>query len=267
VIVSDARRVDLGDGEVTHVEQWGQSGPFLLCVHGITSSRRSWARTGAYFASAYRVVAYDQRGHGDSAGVPGPMRLERSLQDLEAVAATLDGPIRGLIGHSWGGAVAILGGRRIAAERVIAIDPMVHQAPGMWAADFVDDIRDVLAVPEAAREAAIRTMFAGLPELEIDAKVHAMRRMRIESIESLGAENAADAGKWDLREALRNYPKPLFMPVADPSDSVILPDDLAFVRDAGGPQVAIEVFTGQGHTLQRTSFEAFAAASEKFLAG
>jgi hypothetical protein len=28
------------------------------------------------------------------------------LADLEAVVATLDGPIRGLIGHSWGGAVA-----------------------------------------------------------------------------------------------------------------------------------------------------------------
>jgi pimeloyl-ACP methyl ester carboxylesterase len=267
MIVSEAQQVGLGDGALTAVEQWGRGGPILLCVHGITSSRKMWARTAEYFSDRYRVVAYDGRGHGDSAGVRGPMTLERSLADLEAVAATLAGPIRGLIGHSWGGAVAILGGRRIACERVIAIDPMVHQAPGAWAADFVDDVRDVLAVPPAERAPAIREMFAHIPPVEIDAKVHAMQSMRIETLEALGAENEADAGKWDLRDALRDYPKPLFLPVADPSDSVIFPDDLAFVREHGGPNVSIEVFSGEGHTLQRSAFEKFAAASERFLAG
>jgi pimeloyl-ACP methyl ester carboxylesterase len=266
MMVSEAQQVQLGDGEVTAVEQWGRSGPILLCVHGITSSRKMWTRTAEYFSPHYRVVAYDQRGHGDSAGVRGPMTLERSLADLEAVAATLDGPIRSLIGHSWGGAIAILGGRRIACERVIAIDPMIHQAPGKWAADFVDDVREVLAIPPSERGAAIREMFANIPAVEIDAKVHAMRSMRIEVLEALGAENEADAGKWDLREALRDYPKPLYLPVADPGDSVIFPEDLAFVRAHGGPNIRIEVFAGEGHTLQRSAFEKFAAASERFLA-
>jgi pimeloyl-ACP methyl ester carboxylesterase len=267
VIVSEAQQAQLGDGAVAAVELWGRRGPILLCVHGITSSRKMWTRTAEYFSSKYRVVAYDQRGHGDSAAVPGPMTLERSLADLEAVAATLDGPIRGLIGHSWGGAVAILGGRRIACARVVAIDPMIRQAPGMWAADFVDDVRDVLAVPAPERAPAIRQMFARIPAVEIDAKVHAMQSMRIETLEKLGAENGADAGRWDLREALRDYPKPLYLPVADPSDSVIFPEDLAFVREHGGPNVSLEVFTGDGHTLQRSAFERFAAATERFLQG
>jgi len=266
MIASDAQEVELGDGHVTAVEQWGAGGSILLCVHGITSSRKMWARTAQYFSTKYRVVAYDQRGHGDSAAVAGPMTLERSLADLAAVAATLGGPIRGLIGHSWGGAVAIVGGRRIACERVVAIDPMVHQASGMWAADFVDDVRDVLAIPPAQRGPAVRAMFSGAPPIEIDAKVHAMASMRIEAIEALGAENGADAGKWDLREALRDYPKPLYLAVADPGDSVIFPDDLAFVRAFGGPNVSIDVYTGEGHTLQRTAFEKFAAAVDRFLA-
>ncbi len=265
MIATAARRVELGDGAATHVEQWGDSGPIVLCVHGITSSRRMWARTGQHLAPAFRVVAYDQRGHGDSAGVPGPMTLERSLRDLEAVVATLDGPVRGLIGHSWGGAVAILGGRRIACERVIAIDPMVHQAAGMWAADFVDDLRDVFGIAPAERPAAIRTMFASAPPVEIEAKVHAMQSMRLETIAALGAENEADAGKWDLRDALRDYPKPLYLPVADQSDSVISADDLAFIRSAGGPNVTVEVYDGEGHTLQRSAFEKFAAAAQAFL--
>lgn len=265
MIASVARRVDLGDGALTAVEQWGETGPILLCVHGITSSRKMWQRTGEHFAPHFRVVAYDARGHGDSADVRGPMTLERSLADLDIVAASLNGPIRGLVGHSWGGAVAILGGRRIRCQRVIAIDPMVHQAPGAWASDFVDDLRDVLAVSPAEREPAIRTMFAGAPPVEIDAKVHAMRSMRIETIEALGAQNAADTGGWDLREALRSYPKPLYLAVADPSDSVIAADDLTFIREHGGPNVRIDVFAGEGHTLQRTAFEKFAPAAERFL--
>lgn len=265
MIVPSARQVALGDGTLTSVEQWGESGPVLLCVHGITSSRKMWQRTGEFFAPHFRVVAYDGRGHGDSAGVAGPMTLERSLADLDIVAGALNGPIRGLIGHSWGGAVAILGGRRIRCQRVIAIDPMVHQAPGTWAADFVDDLREVFAIPPAHREPAIRAMFANAPPVEIDAKVHAMRSMRLATIEALGVDNDADAGGWDLREALRSYPKPLYLPVADPSDSVIFPADLAFIREHGGPNVTVEVFEGEGHTLQRTAFEKFAAAAARFL--
>ncbi len=267
MIASDVRRVDLGDGNVTEVEQWGTRGPILLCVHGITSSRKMWQRTADYFSANYRVVAYDQRGHGDSAAVAGPMTLERSLADLAAVTDILDGEIRGLIGHSWGGAVALLGGLRIRAERVIGIDPMIRPAAGMWVADFVDDLRDVLAVPPGEREPAIRSMFAGNLPVEIDAKVHAMRSMRLESVEALGTENRADEGGWDLRDALRDYPKPLYLAVADPSDSVIASDDLSFVRERGGPNITIEVYAGEGHTLQRSAFEKFAAASERFLAG
>lgn len=265
MIGSEIRRVDLGDGNVTDVEQWGTRGPILLCVHGITSSRKMWQRTADYFSAQYRIVAYDQRGHGDSAAVGGPMTLERSLADLAAVTDTLDGEIRGLIGHSWGGAVALLGGLRIRCERVIGIDPMIRTAPKQWAADFVDDLRDVMAVAPAEREAAIRTMFAGNLPVEIDAKVHAMRSMRLATVEALGAENHADDGGWDVRDALRDYPKPLYLAVADPSDSVITPDDLAFVRERGGSRVTIEVYAGEGHTLQRSAFEKFAAASEGFL--
>jgi pimeloyl-ACP methyl ester carboxylesterase len=265
VIAPLARRVTFADGVATNLDEWGESGPFVVCVHGITSSRKMWTRTGEYFASRYRVVAYDQRGHGDSAAVPGPMTLERSLADLEAVAATLDGPIRGLIGHSWGGAVALLGGRRIRCERVVGIDPMVRQMPGMWAADFVDDLREVFAISPARREPAIRSMFAGSPPVEIDAKVHAMRSMRLETIAALGAENDADAGAWDLRESLRAYPTPLYLAVADQSDSVIGAADLATIREIGGPNVSVEVYAGEGHTLQRTAFEKFAAATADFL--
>ena len=259
--------VALGDGHTTRADQWGESGPILLCVHGITSSRKSWTRLAQHFAAEYRVVAYDQRGHGDSANVPGPMTLERSLRDLEAVVAALDAPVHGLLGHSWGGAVAILGGRRIACERVVAIDPMIHQAPGTWYAEFVDDLRTLFGTPSKERERVIRDHYAdaGWPAIEVDAKVHAMRSMTIDSIIALGQENGVDEGKWDLRPSLRGYPKPLLLPLADQSDSVVAEADRTFVRENGGPNVKIEVFTGEGHSLQRSAFDKFAALTAAFL--
>jgi pimeloyl-ACP methyl ester carboxylesterase len=95
--------------------------------------------------------------------------------------------------------------------------------------------------------------------------VHALRNMTIEPVVALGAENGADAGKWDLREVVRGYPKPLLLLLADPSDSVVSPEDAAFVREAGGANVMVEVFEGEGHTLHRTAFDRFAASVSAFL--
>jgi len=267
-VIGTARsfRADLGDGAATTVEIWGDSGPILLCVHGITSSRKMWTRTAQFFAPRYRVVAYDARGHGDSADVVGPMSLARSVADLEAVKARLGEPIHALIGHSWGGAVVILGGRGSDIGRVIALDPMVRQLPGTWDGDFVDDLREVFAVPPTQREPAIREMFAGALPVEIDAKVHAMRGMRIETIAALGGENFVDDGRWDLRPQLEAYPIPLLLAAADPSDSVIRPEDLAFIGAEGGAHVTVEVLGGEGHTYIRNAFEKFAPLAARFLA-
>jgi pimeloyl-ACP methyl ester carboxylesterase len=265
VLASTQRTIDLGDGDVTILEQWGASGPALLCVHGIGSSRKSWVRTAEAFARTHRVFAYDQRGHGDSAAIAGPMTHEQSVRDLLTVARAIDGEIVGLIGHSWGGAIVLKGGHELDCTRVIAVDPLIYYATGQWTSDFVDDLSPLLAGPESARDAAVRDMFAGLPPVEIDAKVHALRHMSIDPIVALGAENGADEGKWDLREGVRGYPKPLLLLLADPSDSVVSPADVAFVREHGGGNVTIDVFTGEGHTLHRTAFDRFAASVKAFL--
>lgn len=263
---STQRTIDLGDGDVTTLEQWGEQGPAILCVHGIGSSRKSWVRTAQALAASYRVFAYDQRGHGDSAAIAGPMTHEQSVRDLLTVARAIDGEIEALIGHSWGGAIVLLGGHEVPSARVIAIDPLIYQPPGTWASDFIAGLQPVLAVPANVREPVIREMFAGLPPVEIDAKVHAMRNMSIEPIVALGADNDVDAGRWDLRDAVRAYPKRLLLLLADPSESVVLPAEVAFVREQGGANVTIEVFAGEGHTLHRTAFDRFAASVKAFLA-
>lgn len=258
------RRVTFDDVASTVLETWGDAGPNLLCVHGITSSRKSWARLATRFALAYRVHAYDQRGHGDAARVHGPMTLERSVRDLAEVTAAIGEPIDALIGHSWGGAVVLLGGLQGLAERVVAIDPMVHQtAP--WREDFVDDIAADLALDRVAREREFMQRYASWGELEIAGKIHAMASMAIEPIERLGSENHADEGGWDIRERIAGYPKPLLAFLAG-IDSVVSDHDKTWLAEHLGRNARIVTFTEQGHNLHRTDFEQFVLDLEAFLA-
>jgi pimeloyl-ACP methyl ester carboxylesterase len=191
------------------------------------------------------------------------MTLERSVADLQAVAASLPGGVDLLVGHSWGGAVALLGGRALPARRVLAIDPMLRVAPDTFAADYVDDLRAPLALEAVAKEAAIRAMYAGAHAADIAGKVHAMLPMHIESLEHLGSENGVDSGAWDLRQSVAAYPVPLLVLVAG-EDSVLSADDLAFLREQGGPNVNVRVFEGEGHNLQRTAFDEFLRVARAF---
>jgi pimeloyl-ACP methyl ester carboxylesterase len=250
------RTVALGDGAETRLESWGSAGPIVLCVHGITSSRRSWSRLGETLAPDYSVYAYDQRGHGDSARVLGPMTLQRSVADLGEVALALPGPVDLLIGHSWGGAVAILGGRSILVRKVLAIDPMIRVLPGTFESEYVDDLRPLCATHGAERERGIRAMYEGAHSADVEAKVHSMLPMSIEALERLGRENDVDSGGWDIRKEAAAYPHPLLI-LAAGVDSVMSPDDLAFIRTQGGPNVTLRIVEGQGHNLHRDAFERF----------
>ena len=266
-MASTTTTVELPDGESTVLERWGSAGPLLLCVHGIASSRKSWARTADALAKSYRVAAYDQRGHGDFAKIWGPMTLQQSVADCVAVADSLEEPIAGIIGHSWGGTVALLAGPKIQTTKVVAIDPMIHQAPGNnWYADFVHELEPLMAEPPERREAAIRKTFAGLPPIEIDAKVHALKNMSLKPLFRLGEQNGADFGRWDIRTELRRYPLDLLLLLADPAESVVLADDMWIIEETLGPKGRIVAFEGEGHTLHRTAFERYIETITGFLA-
>src|ERR1700686_2407479 len=142
---TETRRVALESGATTTVECWGDAGPAILCVHGISSSRRDFTRLGEALASTHRVFAYDQRGHGD-AETAAPMTLDVLAADLRSVADSI-GTVAAVVGHSWGGAVALVGGPKI-ARALVLVDPMIRVAPGTFengAAHGGWDLRERLA--------------------------------------------------------------------------------------------------------------------------
>ncbi len=247
----ETRRVVLETGATTVVECWGDAGPAVLCVHGIASSRRDFARLGEALAPTHRVFAYDQRGHGD-AETSGPLALDALAGDLRAVADSI-GTVAAVVGHSWGGAVALIAGPKV-ARAVVLIDPMLRVAPGTFEREYVDDLASLLGVPPGdARDAAVRAAFATAHAQDREGKVHAMRRLELDVVRGLGSDNDADAGGWDLRERLRAPKVPVCVLLAG-DESVVAADDL----DGAAAGVRVVTFDGHGHALHRTAFERFA---------
>lgn len=114
------RRIRFGEVPLALTE-WDE-GPTVLLVHGWGSDARSfWGLVDPLAARGLRVVALDLPAHGRSGG-----RRTNMLHCAEAilhVAAEL-GPLRGAVGHSFGGpTVALAGVRGATPERLVMAAP------------------------------------------------------------------------------------------------------------------------------------------------
>jgi pimeloyl-ACP methyl ester carboxylesterase len=252
-VIGEVRRVALETGATTTVECWGEAGPAVLCVHGIGSSRRDFARLGEALASTHRVFAYDQRGHGESTGGDGRMALELLAADLRAVADSI-GTVTVVVGHSWGGAVALIGGPKV-ARALVLIDPMLRVPPDSFERDYVESLALLLFNEGAARERDVRAAFAEAHALDREGKVHAMQSLSLATIRRLGSDNGVDSGGWDLRERLERLKIPTTILLAG-EDSVVAPEDVV----ALAPPVRLEHVAEHGHALHRSAFERFVSA-------
>ena len=86
-------------------EQQGEL-PAVVLVHGLSSSRHIWDRV-LPLLSPLRVIAYDQRGHGESDKPESGYAFGDMTADLEAVLDATGIERAVLAGHSWGGNVAV----------------------------------------------------------------------------------------------------------------------------------------------------------------
>lgn len=103
---------------------------WLAVLHGIFGSGRNWASVARRVVRArpeWGAVLVDLREHGESVGFEPPHTLERTAADLEALASGRD--MRAVLGHSFGGKVALLRGRD---------DPAIEQ---VWVIDSTPEAR------------------------------------------------------------------------------------------------------------------------------
>jgi len=85
------------------LEEWGEPGsPLVVCLHGVTSHGRHFAKLAKEALPGYRVLAPDLVGHGSSSYEP-PWTIEAHV---DAIARTVGTEPAVLIGHSFGGRLA-----------------------------------------------------------------------------------------------------------------------------------------------------------------
>jgi esterase len=116
---------------------------WLAVLHGIFGAGRNWASVARALVRErpeWGALLVDLREHGDSTGFPPPHTLERTAADLDGLERA--GGIRAVLGHSFGGKIALLRGRD---------DPTVQQ---VWVIDSTPDGRD----PEGGAWAMLATL-------------------------------------------------------------------------------------------------------------
>jgi pimeloyl-ACP methyl ester carboxylesterase len=104
----EVRAVRLADGIVISCHLSGEPGsPPMVLLHALGEEAAGWDDVAARFATRFRVVALDLRGHGASSW-PGVYSFPVMRDDVLGVLDSLDLHNVVLVGHSMGGTVAYL---------------------------------------------------------------------------------------------------------------------------------------------------------------
>jgi pimeloyl-ACP methyl ester carboxylesterase len=256
------------------IREEGRGEPLVL-VHGAGTSSAIWRRAMPLLAEQRRVIAPDLPGYGGSpASGPGfaleevTDRLAAGLQDA-GVPAPYD-----LVGHSMGGAIAIL----LAGRHPERVRRLVLVAPAGLAAlpRVAAGLLGAVAAPFAIARRTVATPLAGsafVRRLALAGVARDGARVPAEHARAVLASSAgatrigpglASAAAADLRRALASLDGPLGL-VWGEHDLVIPPRRIEVIRRAR-PDVQLSVVPDTAHAPMLERPEAFCAALEDVLA-
>ncbi len=269
---AQSQMIDLPDGRF-HYLSWGADRselPSVLLLHGITSSALSWVRVGPVLAERYRVYALDQRGHGDSIKPErGAYSLRQTADDAIAFmeALGLEHPV--LIGHSWGGATAmVLASGAGSQQSVPSFSHVILEDPAhnfgldgseKWASFYSKDI----GRPAHELRPEIAASSPGWTEADIEGKIDALQKVTREAVFSVFSNNG-QAG--DLLPLLANITAPTLLLRADAALGTVI-DTSAWERARQyltAHSRAVEI-NGASHNIHRSKYTAFMQAVNDFL--
>jgi pimeloyl-ACP methyl ester carboxylesterase len=111
--------VTTGDGQLVSYVDHGGDGPAVVLLHSFLMDVSMWAQQVAAFGDSYRLIAIDERGHGETP-VTAPFDYWDVARDALAVLDDLGIGSAAVIGTSQGGFIA-LRMALLAPERVTAL--------------------------------------------------------------------------------------------------------------------------------------------------
>ena len=95
------------NGMQFHYVDWSGAGRPIVLLHGLASNSRIWDMVAPILSQKYRVVALDQRGHGDTDKPDHGYEFASVIDDLNRFINIMDFEKPIIVGHSWGGDVAL----------------------------------------------------------------------------------------------------------------------------------------------------------------
>lgn len=131
------------------VRTFGRRGPQVVLIHGLASTQHIWDLVIPRLERRFRVVTYDQRGHGESSKPSDGYDFANVCADLGAVLRAVKAKRPVLVGHSYGANVAIDFGARDpdAVAGIMCVDGGMGSMSEMmsW-----KDAKQMLAPPKLA---------------------------------------------------------------------------------------------------------------------
>jgi pimeloyl-ACP methyl ester carboxylesterase len=257
------------------IREEGDGDDPLVLVHGAGTSGAIWRRAMGLLAPGRKVVAPDVPGYGGSPPAGRGFALEEVTERLVAgldeagVAAPYD-----LVGHSMGGAIAIL----LAARRPERVRRLVLVAPAGLAAlpRPVAGLLGAVAAPYAIARRRLATPLAGsafVRRLALAGVAYDGARVPVEHARAVLASSEgatrigpglASAAAADLQDALAEVRAPLGL-VWGEHDPVIPRRRIEVIRGVR-PDAVVEVVPETAHAPMLERPEAFCAALETVLA-
>jgi pimeloyl-ACP methyl ester carboxylesterase len=252
----------------------------VVLIHGITSSSLSWARVGPRLAGSHRaggvgeryVVAVDLKGHGDSGRPASGYRFADQAHEVAEAITRLGLRNVSLIGHSWGGAVAVqlATSGEATLQRLVLEDPALGFRSARPVSDAEAHAARVRAVEGYAtsvglsrEEAEARSRLsatAGWTEVDVAGRVDAMVKGSHDAVRAVFRENAT----WDVIDLLAKLTCPTLLVRAPQANGGIV-DDAALAVAASNPLIQVVTVADADHNVHRGQFDAFMAAVEPFL--
>jgi pimeloyl-ACP methyl ester carboxylesterase len=263
------------NGVTLHYLDWGAADrPPVILLHGITGHARVWDHLASRLLPGHRVLALDQRGHGDSDAAPDDdYGVGTMADDVAAVAASLRLDRFALIGHSMGGRIAI----KYAADHAARLDRLViiDIGPEINLAGL-QRVRDMMAhSPERieSEEWAVEYIRRGNPLQDLDMlreRVrHGLKRRPDGELTWKYAKGLRDmmrAGRRDAVDLWEPLPR-ITCPtlVVRGAESDILSADVAKKMTERLPDGRLIEVEGAGHTVPADRPEEFVRQIRAFL--
>jgi 3-oxoadipate enol-lactonase len=252
------------DGTPIHVEVEGKAdAPVLMFSNSLGTNLHMWDEQAEALAKKYRIVRYDQRGHGKSGAPEGAYSIERLGRDVLAILDALEIPRVNFCGLSMGGMTGMWLAR-MAPERfdkmIFANTAPKSQTPDSWNAR----IRTVRAKGlEAIADAVLGIWFTKEFREKEASRVARMRAMMVANDPAGYVGCCAAVRDMDQRWAIGDIKLPSLI-IAGRGDNATPLKDSEFMADriAGAEIVVLDA----AHISNVEQGVAFTRALEQFLA-